>query len=218
MATANDYDVMVFDTYSPRADAQSRNYESWLAEVDSPLFNSLDMVSAYTCWKVVDAKGTRAHDRRGSDQPYTHFGFFGLQDDSGFDAMMSDPKALAHVPLWVADWSQKPDAEDMAENFFFSFARRVHHSLGQKTETVLLIPFAAGERGPGYKTWAPQSDQVTALVDSVRYESWVVEKQLQGDYAPDGLDIFFLENSEQAKVIWGLTPDVVLGALIAGPD
>ncbi|NKB42749.1 MAG: hypothetical protein GKS03_00590 [Alphaproteobacteria bacterium] len=219
MANAQDFDVMVFDTYTPRSDASTRNYDQWLADVDCPLFNSLDMVAAYYCWKVADAKGDRAPCARGATDPYTYFGFFGLNDEAGFEAMMSDPKAEAHVPVWVSQWSQYPEAEDMAENFFFSFARRGQVTPGDMTQTVLVVPYTRdpSNETPGYESWSSDTDAVSALAQTVRYESWSVERQLQGDYAPNGLDLFFVDSLEQAKPAWDLTPNAVLGTLVAGP-
>lgn len=218
MANTHDFDVMVFDTYSPRADAAARDYDEWLGDVDCPLFNSLDMVVGYFCWKVAKAKGERAPCARGSKDPYTYFGFFGLNDESGFEAMMSDPKAEAHVPVWVSQWSQYPDAVDMAENFFFSFARRRQRSPGTMTETVLVVPYDREvTESNGYETWSGDVGAVSSFAQTVRYESWAVERQLQGDYAPNGLDLFFLDSADQAEAIWSLTPNAVLGTLVAGP-
>jgi len=219
MTEDTDYDVMVFDTYSPRDDADARNYDDWLAKVDSPLFNSLDMVAGYTCWKVVDAKGNRAPRGRGETEPFTHFGFFGLRDEAGFGAMMADPKAEAHVPVWVSEWSRYPDTEDMAMNFFFSFARRRASSEGSRTATALLVPFESETKSgvPGYTAWAERPEIVKDLTRMCRYESWIVEQRLQGDYGPNGLDIFYLDDAAQAEPVWQSAPDAVLGALIAGP-
>lgn len=219
MPNAQDFDVMVFDTYTPRSDAGARNYDQWLADVDCPLFNSLSMVAGYYCWKVADAKGDRAPSGRGANDPYTYFGFFGLNDESGFEAMMSDPKAEAHVPVWVSSWSRYPDAADMAENFFFSFARRRHFTPGQIAQSVLLVPYHRGESidVPGYESWSADPAVVSAFAETVRYESWSVEKQLQGDYAPNGVDLFFVDSFEHAAPVWALTPTAVLGTLVAGP-
>ncbi|MDG2243302.1 MAG: hypothetical protein P8L66_07375 [Rhodospirillaceae bacterium] len=218
MKNTQDFDVMVFDTYSPRSDAAARNYDQWLADVDCPLFNGLDMVAGYYCWKVAKAKGNRAPCARGSGKPYTYFGFFGLNDESGFEAMMSDPKAEAHVPVWVSQWSQHPDAADMAENFFFSFARKTQATPGQMTETALLVPYDRDTtESSGYESWSNNVSAVSAFAETVRYESWVVERQLQGDYAPTGLDLFYLGDASQAETLWDLTPNAVLGTLVAGP-
>lgn len=219
MTDDTDFDVMVFDTYSPRDDADARNYDAWLAAVDCPLFNSLGMVAAYTCWKVIDAKGNRAPRGRGESVPFTHFGFFGLYDEAGFGAMMSDPKAEAHVPVWVSQWSRYPETDDMATNFFFSFARRHIGPRGPKTKTILLVPFEkkADREVPGYQEWAEKPDIAAELAGAVRYESWVVEQQLQGDYGPSGLDVFYLQDTAQAEPIWQSTTNAVLGTLIAGP-
>jgi hypothetical protein len=219
MTNAQDFEVMVFDTYTPRSDSAARDYDQWLADVDCPLFNSLDMVAAYYCWKVADAKGDRAPCARGATDPYTYFGFFGLNDESGFEAMMSDPKAEAHVPVWVSQWSQFPEATDMAENFFFSFARRCHFTAGDIGQTVLVVPYYRDgpSETPGYETWSSKPDVVSAFAQTVRYESWHVERQLQGDYAPNGVDLFFVEDRTHASTVWDLTRNAVLGTLVAGP-
>ena len=219
MPSAPDFDVMVFDTYTPRPDAQARNYDQWLVDVDCPLFNSLDMIAAYTCWKVLKAKGNRANSARGSNDPYSYFSFFGLSDASGFEAMMADPKAEAHVPLWVSNWSRNPESADMAENFFFSFARLSHFKPGKMAECVVLVPYQckAAIDGPGYEHWSSNSEAVSAFAETVRYESWVVEKQLQGDYAPNGVDLFFVESFDHANTVWDTAPTAVLGTLVAGP-
>lgn len=219
MANAQDFDVMVFDTYTPRFDAEARDYDQWLADVDCPLFNSLEMVAGYYCWKVAEAKGDRAPCARGASDPYAYFGFFGLNDESGFEAMMSDPKAEAHVPVWVSQWSQRPEAADMAENFFFSFARRSHVTSGDIGQTVVVVPYHRGELidAPGYESWSSNPGAIASFAETVRYESWTVEKQLQGDYTPNGLDLFFVDSFEHAAAVWDSTQTAVLGTLVAGP-
>ena len=215
-----DFDVMVFDTYSPRDDAASRNYDDWLAAVDCPLFNSLNMVAGYYCWKVDRAKGVRAPAAICTDQPYTYFGFFGLNDESGFGTMMTDPKAEAHVPVWVSEWSSYPDTDDMAENFFFSLAKRIHNTSGPRTGNVLVVPYEYVEsdsQGTAYG-WASNPEAAKALASQVRFESWVVKEQLQGQYAPNGLALFYLDDPSQASKVWDITSNAVLGTLIAGPQ
>ena len=220
MTESTDFDVMVFDTYAPRADADARGYDEWLAKVDAPLFNSLSSVAGYYCWRVDSAIGNRVPYGVGAQEPYTYFGFFGLRSEGDFAAMMADPKAEAHVPIWVRDWSRHPEAKDLAENFFFSMAKRTYVWPGERTPWVVLIPHS-GRLGvqPGFRNWAEEQSyaDVEALVRKGRYETWVVTATLQGAYDPPGVDLVYLSDPDGFDDLLPFVENAVLGRLVAEP-
>ena len=220
MTKSNDFDLMVFDTYAPREDADARGYDEWLAKVDCPLFNSLSMVAGYYCWRVDSAVGDRVPYGAGASEPFTYFGFFGLHTPDDFASMMADPKALEHVPIWVRDWSRHPEAEDMAENFFFSMAKRIYVWPGERTPWIVLIPHeGAGAAEPGFHSWASKEDRqdIEAIARTGRYETWRVTENLQGDYQPAGLDLLYLSDPDEFENILPFVDNAVLGRLVAEP-
>ena len=48
------YKYNVLLTYTPRKETNLEKYEKWLIDVDNPFFNSINEVSHYSNWKVLN--------------------------------------------------------------------------------------------------------------------------------------------------------------------
>ena len=111
----NPSQMMLLLTYTPRSDAEAREYDQWLQEVDNPFFNVVPGVVEYINWKIVAQKlGT---------VPFTHFDTMFVEDEAAVERIWSNLEVQRFADGWRELWALNPGAEDMSPNYQVTICR-----------------------------------------------------------------------------------------------
>ncbi len=107
--------TLILLTYSPKDGVDDTAYESWIAEVDNPFFNSVPGIVRYTNWKVSSAP---------PDLSYSHFDLLEIENEDAFDAVWNNVDLTNFRQKWRELWGRTP-TEDSPLNSHAYLSSRV---------------------------------------------------------------------------------------------
>ncbi|MCU1717713.1 hypothetical protein [Pseudomonas sp. 5P_3.1_Bac2] len=122
---------MLLLTYTPRADAESRGYNPWLREIDTPFFNSVKKIAHYGNWKVTPPSANRVD--------WTHFDFMHLASGVEAEDILLQPDVAEFAAGWTRQWGVDPHAADLSVNYRVHKAERVRQGQIKRGGLVALI-------------------------------------------------------------------------------
>jgi hypothetical protein len=106
--------LMAVLPYTPRADSDSRGYDQWLKEVDTPFFYSIPGVVHYSNWKISGVL-------RGQVD-FTHISYMYL-DPERCAEVWQNPELIEFAADWTRLWGRDPDNADLSINYHLYLMR-----------------------------------------------------------------------------------------------
>tara|TARA_Y100000589_G_scaffold329248_1_gene375260 strand:+ start:1467 stop:2015 length:549 start_codon:yes stop_codon:yes gene_type:complete len=101
------YKYNVLLTYTPRKETNLEKYEKWLIDVDNPFFNSINEVSHYSNWKVLN---------RLDNFDFEYFDFLTFNTLSDFNITWHSEKVKKFTSEWRRLWGQAPKSKNLHLN------------------------------------------------------------------------------------------------------
>lgn len=195
--TKTDGDHMVVVPHTPREDALRRDYETWLRNVDNPMFNRMPGVVHYANWRVCAPNPA---------VPFTNIDFLRLVGEKEAAELAANPELAEHAASWTELWGRYPDAVD-------SDAHLNGH--------LYLCRRLAGHR-PTTRFLSLQTSMERPTDESDDAEIWKVTMPVVGDARFNYLRLVTLTDPSQFPASEQALPNECLGAalaeLIATPD
>jgi hypothetical protein len=93
----------LFIQYARRADAESRDYDTYLREEDNPFFNSAQVPEL-----ISDANWHVVEDVVGHEE-WTDFDLMFVPGPDGWERFTANPIAADFAGKWIKSWGQNPD-------------------------------------------------------------------------------------------------------------
>jgi hypothetical protein len=107
---------MLLLTYTPRSDAEARDYNRWLREIDNPSSTPCPGSSS-TNWKIVAQHvGT---------VPFTHFDTMLVEDEVAVERIWSNSEVQRFADGWRELWALNPGADEMSPNYQVAICREI---------------------------------------------------------------------------------------------
>jgi hypothetical protein len=129
----NPSQTMLLLTYTPRSDAEAREYNQWLREIDNPFFNAVPWIVVYTNWKIVAQHvGT---------VPFTHFDTMLVEDEAAVERIWSNSEVQRFADGWRELWALNPGADEMSPNYQVAICREIASGDSDlRTRHAIFIP------------------------------------------------------------------------------
>jgi len=98
-----DTDHMIVVPHTPREDALQRGYDTWLREVDNPVFNRQPGIVRYTNWRILTSTPA---------VPFTSIDFRHVASEAAAAELAANTELAEHAATWTRMWGRYPDASD----------------------------------------------------------------------------------------------------------
>ena len=150
------FPAMLLLTYTPRLDANIKEYEDWLRKVDNPFFNNINGISHYTNWKIIN---------KNNNIKFTYFDFLAFDDINSFDSVWHSKEVIDFTSNWRVMWGKDPNNEDLSLNAMVYLLERVCHRSLNINKNISIEFLSTAKK-------AENKNQVWKLKKSLRKEAF----------------------------------------------